>query len=276
MSQGDGLGYLLGFPAGPDVPGFSYVIPAGANGKIQQGAYQDFFGAPITNPGASYIFRMKCAAPLGGSAPTITADFYSPSMGAVIATCSINIANISLTWQWANFSAPLPAVIPTDMVLRVYSNGQNEAILDDLEIIDSDFPVLYDQMRLSYFQNPFGYDSISGVLSVDPSENLTSGVPPARLSVHHRRHSLFQTQNNGTGEPDTWDVTQYVGVCGCSGPNAVDFGEEFAIWAGSYGRREFTGDPSAAKISQEFSATWESINWTAQRRSGSRTILSIA
>ncbi len=265
LSVGDGGGYLVGFPLGPDVPGFSYVIPQGFDGIIQQAAYQDFFGGPILQPLTTYFFRLKAAVPLGGAA-TVTANLYSPSLGVTFATVSVAVTSASLGWVIGTFDAAMPATIPTDLKLQVGCPGgaTAEVMIDDMELIDVSDPVLFDQMRLSYFQNPFGYDAVSGVLSVDPSESLVGAFRQRGYLYILGQESLFQSQNNGTGEPNTWDVTQYVGVCGCSSPNAVDFGEEFAIWGGRYGLREFTGDPTAKKISQEFAATWESMNWNAQ------------
>jgi hypothetical protein len=51
--------------------------------------------------------------------------------------------------------------------------------------------------------------------------------------------------------------------CGCSGPNAVDTGDDSAIWAGRYGLQFFRGE-TPQKISQEIQKTWDTINWGAE------------
>lgn len=269
-SQGDGAGTLVPYSELQTEFGFAYQMATGFNNHIQQGASTDFFGGPILQAGTPYTVRLKGKTVAPDTSGDLIVNVYSATAGGVIATATFPIADFVgsvFVWNAVNFDKTLPAVLPSDAILEIYlldTVAGGMITIDEVEPIYSNQPVSFDQARLSYFQNPFGYDSISGVLSVDPSENLTAAFRQRGYLYFISDESLFQTVNNGTGEPDTWDVTQYVGVCGCSGPNAVDFGEEFAIWAGRYGGREFTGDPSAKKITQEFSRTWESINWTAQ------------
>jgi hypothetical protein len=268
-SAGDGFGSLA--PASSPDFGFVYVMQGGHNNLIQQSCARDAYGAQILLPSTQYTMRFKLGY-AGPFAPTgaCIIDIYSPSLSQVFAQASFTIANVKqngATWVSKGFNAKTPSAIPADCVLRLYLSNVpsgTTVIADELEIIYSDYPVSFDQMRLSYYQNPFGYDSITGVLSVDPAESLTGVFRQRGYLYILSESSLFQSQNNGSGEPSTWSVIQYAASCGCSGPNAVDFAEDVAYWAGRYGGRAFVGDPTCKKITQELAPTWESISWNYQ------------
>lgn len=269
-SEGDGAGSLTGFPSESPYFGFSYVMKGGFNNLIQQNCVTDGYGAPILLPKTPYTMRLLAQAAGSNLSGNLVIDIYSASQSGVLAFVSFPVANMSTTgkaWLAAKFSASMPAAIPSDAVIRVYlSNVPNgvTVTIDENEVIYTQRPVSFDQIRVSYYQNPFGYDSISGVMSVDPSEPITGAFRQRGYLYLLSDSSLFQSQNNGTGEPSTWPVIQYAASCGCSGPNAVDFAEDFAYWAGRYGERVFVGSPTCKKISQELAPTWESINWAAQ------------
>jgi hypothetical protein len=269
-SQGDSEGSLVTYTELSTEFGFAYQMKTGFNNHIQQGAAADFFGDPILSTSTSYKVRLKAKCEASNKSGVLVVDIYSATGGGIIASATFPLSLMSTTglnWMVRDFVQELPASIPSDAILEVYllsTVAGGLVTIDEIELIPQDRPVSFDQARVSYFQNPFGYDAISGLLGLDPSENITAAFRQRGYLYLNSDKSLFQSQNNGTGEPSTWNVIQYVGVCGCSGPNAVDFGEEFALWAGRYGIREFTGDPTAKKISQEFARTWESINWNAQ------------
>jgi hypothetical protein len=269
-SQGDSEGTLVAYSQDQTEFGFAYRMKTGFNNHLQQGASTDFYGGPIFSPNITYNVRMKARCDSSDKTGSVVVDLYSASGGGIIASATFLLTQLSTTgldWIVKNFVQTPVAVIPTDAILEVYlldTVAGGTVTIDELEFIPQNQPVSFDQARVSYSQNPFGFDAISGILALDPSENITAAFRQRGYLYLNSDESLFQSQNNGTGEPSTWNVIQYVGVCGCSGPNAVDFGEEFALWAGRYGIREFTGDPTAKKISQEFAKTWESINWDAQ------------
>ena len=377
-SEGDGAGALV--LASQESLGFAYQMPCGSNSQIQQGAYQDYYGGTILNPGTNYLVRALVSASQPAPTGELNVDIYSPNsqsglvsglvlsgytgvtpaapgltggvlraqgveitltgpqnpgippyrLGLVIGTISwlfynassgfyystsstpttqgdcligqlsatklssgsnmvisilsqpayggqpfqilaqipFTFVNIVASWQTASFPVRIPSGLPADSVLRVYLSGtdpsQGNIVIDDLEIIDADQPILYDQMILSYYQNPFGYDLITGVLAVDPAESLTAAFHQRGYLYILSDQSLFQSQNNGETEPNQWDVVQFSDACGCSGPDAIDSGQELAWWGGRYGARIFNGNPNTKKISQELSSIWESINWDAQ------------
>jgi hypothetical protein len=265
-SAGDGAGVLVSDDPANAFPGFSYLIPAGTNSLIEQGCATDVYGAPILAGATAYFVRLQAAVSALGGSGALVAQIFSPSQGP-LATASFPISSMTLdpSWYTQQLSASLPTNLPADAKLRFYgSNTTVDLTIDELELIPVQNPVSFDQMRLSYVENPFAYDSVSGVMSVTPSEPIVGAFRQRGYLYILSDQSLFQSQNNGTTEPDGWSVVQYSAACGASGPNAVDFAEDVAYWAGRYGGRAFVGDPSCKKITQELAPTWESINWTAQ------------
>jgi hypothetical protein len=235
--------------------------------EINQPAFQDFYGAPILAQNGRYYFRClaKATGPLGG---TLVCDVYSPGSGGVLSTVSIQINTLigSERWNTGLMSAALPASIPADTVIRVYLNGvPNGTIvtIDELEIINAAQPVLSQQVRASYINNPFGYDEITGIIGVDSTSALCGAFKQRGYLYFLTTEELHQTQNNGSTEPNGWTVTEVAAACGGSGPCSVDSAEGIAFWLGKYGHRVFSGS-TPIKISQEIQPTWDTINWNAQ------------
>lgn len=270
---GGGTGVLVNNPQSASL-GFAYQMTSAGGATdagISQAAYQDYYGAPILLPNKIYIFRCQ-AKQLNAAAGNLIAEFYSPSLGS-LAKATILASGISPTGGWVNatFSAATPAAIPADAILRIYlANVTNGAVLttDEVEIIDSSQPVLAQQMRVSYINNPFGYDVESGLVGINSSDSLTGAFEQRGFLYLNTDAGLWQTQNNGTTEPAgsgtgaAWPVIEYAKACGCAGPNAVDVGEGTGFWAGKHGHRLFAGS-EPKKISQEFETTWDTINWNA-------------
>lgn len=268
-SHGDGYGSLV--KTNPQNFGFSYQMVGGRNNLIQQSAYQDFYGATTFKPTLNYLIRFRASASTLNLSGQINFDVYSPGDGFAFSSSNVSISLFTMTPKWfvATLNAPMPPDIPPDTVFRVYLVGTSAGTvtIDELEVIYADRPIEYDRMMLSYYQNPFGYDLISGALQVDPSQSI-AGAFRQRGSLYliggDGSQSLFQAQNNGTTEPNQWNVVEYATECGCSGPNAVDYGEELAWWGGRYGGRIFDGNPTTKKITQALSSLWEDINWGAK------------
>lgn len=262
-----GVGVLV--QSSPLDLGFAYQMTSAGGGndcQISQGAYQDYFGAPIIQPNSAYMFRVLVTV-AGSLSGNIVANLYSPSGGS-LATASIPIAGMTSSARWAvgTFSATMPLSIPSDLNLQVYLSGVPNGtivIIDELELINANQPVLFNQMRVSYFDNPFGYDSQTGIIGFDTSENLAGAFKQRGYLYALSDQSQFQTQNNGSTEPNGWAVSNFAQNCGCSGPCAVDVGAGVAMWAGRYGHQLFTGD-TPKKISQEIQPTWDRINWAVQ------------
>ena len=239
-------------------------------GMIAQSAYQDVEGVPILAPGTNYSVRLQAAknSALGGA--TLTVDLYSASGGGQIA--SAQIANTALATAYQQFSlafsAPTPATIPADLVLRVYADfedvpGTSEFIyVDDIEIFATNTPYNVSQVRASGVEDPESYDALTGVLSV--AEENGQAVRAAfrlRESLYFvKERSLYVTQDDGVNTPDKWTISEVSVSVGTPSVHGVDVGEDWAVIAGREGLYLFGGS-EPVKISQEIQPTWDQINW---------------
>jgi hypothetical protein len=239
---------------------------SGANSYIEQPCYQDYYGGPIVEPLTPYIFRclvLYNPPTLEGSG--VLVSIVSASMG-VLASVFITPVTSS-KWQWVTGALASIPVIPTDAMFKItYTNSYSVPItLDEIELIDANQPVLFQQMRLSYFDNEFGYDDETGLISLDGAAKMTAAFKQRGYLYALSDGPLFQTQNNGQGEPDTWSFPAFAGDGNCFGPNAVttsdpkEDGSDVAWWAGAMGLQVFGGS-TPKKLSQELQPTWESIN----------------
>ncbi len=259
---GDGAGYLV--QATPSYLGYSYQIPGGHNGMIEQSAYQDYWGSPILLPNHSYIVRFLAMSNQNGSAGNVAADIYSPTLGT-LASGTIpmsGVSNGSYGWQVITLNAPMPASIPQDAVFRIYLAGTSEGLLltiDEVEVIDAYSPVLYNQLIWSMVDNPFMYDDTLGVMGVPTSDYMSNAFLQRQYFMLQSNNSLFQTSDNGS-DPNTWTVDLVATECGCSGPNATSAGEGIAWWVGRHGFRSFYGS-EAKKLSQYVNMDFERTNW---------------
>lgn len=267
----DGKGTLV---TTSDGLGFSYQMSNRGNPNlncmISQSAYQDFYGAPIVEPNRSYYVRLLCSTPqpLGNTAQLLIA-LYSPSTGFISsATVTNQVISETEVWVTRKMSVPMPNAIPSDLVLYVTLDRVGPTlgfsttfVLDELELIDVDQPVLFGQMRISYFDNPFGYDDISGVLSTNGSDKITGAFKQRGYLFALTDGPMYQTQNNGESEPDDWGFNAFADECDCFGPNAVTTTEDLAWWAGNSGFRVFSG-ATPKKLSQEIQRTWGTIDST--------------
>lgn len=259
-----------GLVAGLTGQGYAYKMVSAGGAKdclITQGAFQDYYGAPIVEPSTTYIFRIA-AQMTGAAAGNLICDIYSPGSG-VLATATIaasEIATAGYTYQVATFNAALPAVIPADTVIRIYLDGVTNTgivIIDEGALIDSAQPVLNNQLRASYFANPFGYDEITGVLGLNTNDSMTAAFRQRDYLYLLTDNRRFVTQNNGVTEPNGWTVSEQEEDCGCAGPCAVDSTEGVAFWVGRYGRRVFVGGAQSKLVSLEVNSYMKQINWAA-------------
>jgi hypothetical protein len=241
-----------------------FGIGGSTDGIIVQPAVQDFFGAPIVVPSSSYLVRLQAKRIGSSTVGSLVVDLFSPSTGLQI-TATFPRAGMptgSLGWMVAPFNAAIPSTLPSDTLFRIYLNGvlnTNRVIVDELSIIDASKPVLFQQLRVSYFDNEFGYDQTTGVIGIDSAAKITALLKQRSYLFALTDGPMYQTQNNGQTEPNGWGISNFADECDCFGPNAVTATEDIAWWAGRSGWKVFSG-ATPKKISQEIQPTWESIN----------------
>ncbi len=247
---------------------------------ISQPAYQDDSGTAILLPSTAYTFRVRISAP--AVAGNLVADFYSPSQG------QLAFAEISLAAGWngftlADFSAKTPAVIPSDILFRVYVAGVpagQVATIAEMSAIYSANPTSDNLSFWSYVLDPEGFDQTTGLLgsSDDPSA-IRCFDRQRNVSLLHTASGTHDFQDNHS-EPDKWIVdakSRSVGACSIRAADAGQFGtgdaaEDWSVVGNQNGLYLFAGG-DFWKISQELDkgdpagsvATWEDVNWAAEQ-----------
>lgn len=250
--------------------GFAYRMTSAAGSGdclISQPAYQDFYGAPIFRARANYLVRLR-ASVNGTKGGNLRFNLYSPSLNQSYTSANFLVTGISTTPGWivAAFSAAMPDPLPADTILRVYLNlvpNGTVVTIDECEFIDADKPVLRQQARGSYFDNPFGYDEITGKIGISEAESFVGAFKARGYLFLLTDKGMFQTQNNGSTEPNDWQIIKAAQDCGCSSPCAVDQNSDLAWWAGQQGVWMYAGG-APDKISQPIQVSWHAINWDAQ------------
>lgn len=257
---------LVQFPTLSKYFGFALQHAAGSTAVYSQSAFTNFYGNPIAISGTQYQMRFLAAASAALTG-TLSFEFFSPTMGSIsIATVNLStVGSTGLNWYQASFTNVIPTSVPSDTVFRHYVTSLSGGSLtyDELEVIDSNNPVLQNQIRVSTAGNPYHYDAQSGLLQLPVNESIVGAFKLRANFSALTQKGLWTTQDNGSTEPAGWNISLVSDNCGCSSPNAVAVGEEVAFWAGQYGGFIFTGD-NPKKITQELQRTWDSINWNYQ------------
>lgn len=265
----DGYGTLA---TSPDGFGWVYELVSGGgahhqNCMIYQPAWQDYFGAPIFLPQRSYYMRLNGTVVTGTPTGNISFVIYSPSSG-VLATATIQVAAFGqiMTWVGGAFSAAMPASIPVDTQYYLTLDGTASTnftlAIRDLAIIDSQQPVLNNQLRFSYVDNEFGYDNQNGyVIGIDTNDFISSAFLLRQYLYVNTQNELHNVLSTGES-PSQWDTSLMARECGSHGPDAVCTGQSMAWWLGTQGVFEFDGR-EPRKVSQSITQDFNVTNWDA-------------
>lgn len=273
LGTGDGQGELRITPVGEAWGIFGGT--GGPQGQIQQGAYQDSFGNAILQPNTAYSVRLRAFT--SGAIGNLIVDISSLSTGfvtqAVFSLSSITTDSTRPQFYMAGLGTT-PAVIPSDLILRLYTQNQppgQATTADELEVIYAVRPYRDNLARASYVINPEAFALTTGNLGAadDPS--------PIRCFDLLRNNVLLKTANgtheftaNG-GEPNTWVVnslSRSVGALSIRSGDAGQFGtgdaaEDWDVSASDNGLYLFAGG-DFWKVSQEYQTWWDRINRAAR------------
>jgi len=237
-------------------------------GMIWQGAFQDAYNAPIILPQVQYGVRITASSPSGGSG-NLVVDLYSPTFGNSYGSFSIPISSLTTTMQIFTgnlLTSTFLTQVPSDLRLRIYAaniSDGSDVLIDRIEPFDLANPVKTTGLTASYFDNFEAFDDITGNLGFG-----TQNQQPVRSAFELfdnlyavKTHSFYSTSDNGTTEPNFWQVREVSNKVGTPSINGVDVGEGWALIAGEAGLYIFSGgDP--IKISPEIDPVWRTINWT--------------
>ncbi len=225
-------------------------------GNISQSFYLDPYGAPIAQPNRKYTFR----AWLKGVGATATLRIASATTGFA-STATITGISAAGSWIEADFSLPMPAAIPVDMMLTL---SGSTGLVDEMSVIYQENPYLDRVLFGSYVNNPEGFDGVSGKFGPSDDTHKVMDVAVIRgtlfLLTRDPAGRLHSTVNNGTTEPAGWTTNEVGTMCGALSTfgtavsQADDAtgagGEQWMAWASQSGARIFGGD-QPWKISQE-------------------------
>lgn len=246
-------------------------------GKITQPAATDYLSVPIISPNTSYSVRVRIAATAGLASGTLHINLQSTSQN--FTTLGLTVASGQLKTTYQEFSAVLttPLVtIPSDLTLQVYADGTPTAnqsfIVDAIQPYPTNTPFNYSTARVSHAFNPESYDATTGQIQIRPSDGqrLQAGFPLRNNLYLAKDHYLGYVTDDGVNEPASWSFNEVSATIGICGPNAVDWTEEWAVFAERAGLHICWGsDP--VKITQEIQVDasgtgkicWQSINWSA-------------
>lgn len=255
--------------------GFAYGIsgpgPAqpALKGMIAQTAYKDVDGVAILQPATLYSVRVHAAKNSALGPATLKIELFSPTAGQLALT-TVGSSQLSTTYEefTVPFSAATPAVIPSDVVLRVYgvfqdSPATTESIyVDDIEIFPAALPCNLSQIRASGVEDPESYDAITGILSVAEANGqaLRAAFVLREQLYFVKERSFYVTQDDGMNEPARWTIHEVSRTVGTPSVNGIGTGEDWVVIAGREGLYLYAGS-EPVKISQEIQPTWDRINW---------------
>ena len=244
-----------------------------AHGMITQPAYQDWLGTTIFAPLTSYSVRLRAYT---SANVTLIVDLFSPTAG-ILSQCTFTInTSAGYVETIVPFGATLPTTIPPDTLLRLYVSGAfaNGATLmiDSIEPYPTNTPINSSVARISYANQPEGFDGVTGQVQVRPGDGQqlrACFTIRGNLYLAKDRYMGYVV-DDGQNEPSFWQFVETSDGIGICGPDAVDVTEEWACFANRSGLYVFWGgDP--IKISQEIQEDasqtgkpcWNSINWSA-------------
>lgn len=238
-------------------------------GMITQPAFQDQLKVPIIQSATAYSVRVTASIPAGNTTGNLVVDLFSPSTSTIWGSFTIPFASLSTTMQieTGNLLTVPFGIVPSDLLIRIYAtniaNNANVEI-DRIEPFPTLNPVLTTQLRFSYAENFEAFDQITGNLGASQNQQPIRNVFELFDNLYIvKTKSFFSTSDNGTTEPNFWNVRTVSDKVGTPSIHGVDVGEGWALVAGEAGLYIFTGgDP--VKISPELDGNpglWQSINW---------------
>jgi len=245
-------------------------------GKIFQTAYRNYLGTPLISQNVAYGVRARVALASGLVQGKLHINLQSGKLGLV--TVGLVVDAAQLTNLYAEFTANLTdaalANPPSDLKLQLYADNTPTAggviLVDSIEVYPLNAPVNFSTVRYSHAFNPESFDGTTGAVQVRPDDGqqLRASFPIRENSYLAKDNYLCYTADDGVNEPSSWPVVEVSATVGICGPNAVDWTEEWAVFAHRTGVYVCWGsDP--IKINQEIEedasltgkVAWDSINW---------------
>jgi hypothetical protein len=249
--------------------------------RLFQSAYVDYLGTPILSANTGYSVRVRLLLANSNITQGVFNVQISSASTGVTSTFSVPYNQPGLSKNmYTEFSGVLLANnvftqgVPADTILSIFANGTPTLLggflVDSIEVFPTLQPYNYSTVRASYAFNPEGYDAITGQIQIRPNDGqqLRAAFPIRNNLYFAKDHYLCWVTDDGVNEPASWPVNEASNTIGICGPNAVDWTEEWAVFAERSGCYLCWGaDP--VKITPEIQedasktgkVTWNSINW---------------
>jgi hypothetical protein len=260
--------------------GDAYVITGdgatAVRGKITQTAFQDYLNVPILQKNTAYSVRVRARKQGALAQGVLHVNLQSSFAGFTTGGLQVAAAELAATFQ--EFTAAItdqPMVNPPgDLLLQIYADGtpSNGAsfVIESIEVFPTNAPFYTSTARFSHAFNPESYDGTTGQVQVRPGDGqqLRAGFPLRNNLYLAKDHYLGYVTDDGVNEPAAWAFNEVSATIGICGGNAVDWTEEWAVFAERAGLYICWGsDP--VKITPEIQTdasrtgkiSWESINW---------------
>jgi hypothetical protein len=248
-------------------------------GKLTQTAFQDWLGVSIIGQNITYNVRARVARTAGLAQGTLNINLQSTLQAFTTPGLQVTAAQAGVAFQEfvGTLTAPL-ATPPGDLLLQIYASGTptngQAFIVDSIEIYPLNTPYNYSTAWFSHAFNPESYDNTTSQIQVRPNDGqqLRAGFPIRTSYYLAKDHYLCYVTDDGVNEPASWSggVTEVSSTIGICGPLAVDWTEEWAVFAERSGVYIiFGGDPIKinTEILEDATSTgkvcWKSINWAA-------------
>lgn len=251
-------------------------------GLINQGAWQDWLGVPIIAANTSYSVRARIAKANMLTQGTLHINLHDTGGGG-LTTVGLSVTAGQLSGDvYTEFIATITDApynpVPSGLVLQVYADGTptnaGVFLVDSIEIFPTNQPYNFSTVRFSHSFNPESYDGTTGSVQIRPNDGqiLHASFPLRNNFYFGKDHYLCYVTDDGLNEPASWAVNEVSATVGICGPNAVDWTEEWAVFAERSGLYIFWGsDPVkiTPEIQQDASKTgkicWNSINWASSQ-----------
>jgi hypothetical protein len=263
---------------------FQCTSAGGANDcMITQPAYQDAYGTAILTPLTNYQWRVFLSYAAGITAGNLVAALFSPTQG-LLATASVAIGSVAFTgFAIASFSAEMPAVIPSDVVLEYYLQNVpsgDTVSYGETSLVYAQQPFMNNVASVSYVENPEAFAATTGVIgSADDPSPIRCFSIQKTTTLLKSASGTHNFQDNDY-EPDQWvvnNVSRSVGACSIRAGDPGQFGtgdaaEDWDVTANQNGLY-LTAGGDFWKISQELDKgdpagsvpTWQDVNWSHEQ-----------
>lgn len=260
--------------------GYSYYIQnttggeAAVVGRIQQSAYQDYYGVNIIQVNILYSVRLTARTPSSSINGTLSIQLFSPQLGILFALAQFPLAGMTSTM--GIFTAPLLTIpltkVPPDLLLIISLNdstNNSDVELDRLDIFPTLQPVLTTQLIGSYVNNFEAFDQVEGNLDtlIENQQAQRAAFTQYGNLYMVKTGSLLETRDNQTTEPAGWSIRTISNSVGTESVNGVDFvdsnkqGESYALIAGRTGLYIFNGG-EPVQLSGDIRSLWNlGIHW---------------